>query len=113
MGVLVFAAIVVAVLAITGAAIWNSYLPSPAPADEVAPKTGMALPLPDKSSIAQNSTFKYKRRPVELAAVRQASARSSQSSAASAVSTLSPGSGGGLRIMMTGKESSRAAMILA
>ncbi len=52
LGVLVFAAIVVAVLAITGAAIWNTYLPSPAPADEVAPKTGMALPLPDKSSIA-------------------------------------------------------------
>ena len=108
LGVLVFAAIVVAVLAITGAAIWNTYLPSPAPADEVAPKTGMALPLPDKSSIAQNSTFKHKRR-----TVRQASTRPSQSSAASAVSTLSPGSGGGLRIMMTGSDSCRAAMILA
>ena len=107
LGVLVFAAIVVAVLAITGAAIWNTYLPRPAPADEVAPKTGMALPLPDKSSIAQNSTFKYKRR-----TVRQASAPLSQSSAASTVATLTPGSGGGLRIMMTGSDSSRAAMIL-
>ncbi|MCH9012226.1 MAG: tetratricopeptide repeat protein [Proteobacteria bacterium] len=52
LGVLAFAAIVVAVLAITGAAIWNSYLPSPTPADEGAPETGMALPLPDKPSIA-------------------------------------------------------------
>ncbi len=100
----------------------------------------MALPLPDKPSIAvlpftnmsadpeqgyfsdgitdffkasglfviaRQLTFKYKGRPV-----RQTSAPLSQSSAASTVSTFSPGSGGGLRIMMTGSDSSRAAMIL-
>ncbi len=64
LGVLVFAAIAVAVLAITGAAIWNSYLRGPLPPDESAPKTGMALPPPDEISSAQNSTFKYKGRPV-------------------------------------------------
>ncbi|MCZ6849445.1 MAG: adenylate/guanylate cyclase domain-containing protein [Alphaproteobacteria bacterium] len=52
LGVLAFAAIAVAVLAITGAAIWNTYLPGPAPPNEGASETGMALPLPDKPSIA-------------------------------------------------------------
>ena len=107
LGVLAFVAVVVALLAITGAAIWNSYLRGPLPPDEGASETGMAPPLPDKPSIARHSTFKYKGR-----TVRQTSAPLSQSSAASTVSTLIPGSGGGLRIMMTGSDSSRAAMIL-
>ena len=107
LGVLAFVAVVVALLAITGAAIWNSYLRGPLPPDEGASETGMTPPLPDKSSIARHSTFKYKGR-----TVRQTSAPLSQSSAASTVSTVSPGSGGGLRIMMTGSDSSRAAMIL-
>ncbi len=107
LGVLAFVAIVVAVLGITGATIWKYYLRGPLPPDEGASETGMAPPLPDKPSIARHSTFKYKGRPV-----RQASAPLSQSSAASTVSTVSPGSGGGLRIMMTGSDSSRAAMIL-
>ena len=52
LGVLAFVAVVVAVLAITGATIWNYYLRGPLPPDEGASETGMALPLPDKPSIA-------------------------------------------------------------
>ena len=48
LGILAFVVIVVAVLAITGAAMWKSYQRGPAPADEGAPETGMTLPLPDK-----------------------------------------------------------------